>query len=176
MKGPLRRNDPFDQGILESIASHTSVIDVGPGIRPFDYFNISTESYLCIEPHWEYVKVLVDMGYQVIQAEALTVLPLIHNFEVVLFIDVIEHMTKDDGIRCLESARLLATKQVVVFTPLGFMEQGVGEDGLDAWGMHGGDWQTHKSGWTPDEFNGWDISIGRNYHGSHSAFAAVLNK
>ena len=175
MKGPLERNDPFDQKIREKVyLEGNNLVDIGPGIRPFDGF--CADTHLCIEPHWEYVKILSDRGYPIIQAEALTVLPLLRNFEVILFIDVIEHMTKHDGLLCLNFAKSIATKQVVVFTPLGFMEQEVGEDGLDAWGMHGGDWQTHKSGWTPDEFQGWDISIGRNYHGSHSAFAAVLNK
>jgi len=174
VKSPLRRNDPYDQGVLESIIPCDRLIDVGPGIRPFDGFEAKT--HLCIEPHWEYVEVLSEQGYPVVQGDALTILPFLRNFETVLFIDIIEHMTKHDGIICLDFAMSLATKQVVVFTPLGFMKQEIGEDGLDAWGMKGGVWQTHRSGWTPDEFQGWDISIGRNYHGSHSAFAAVLNK
>lgn len=174
MKGPLRRNDPYDQGVLEKITPCERLIDVGPGIRPFDGFKAST--HLCIEPHGGYVDILIKQGYPVIKATAYSALPSLRNFEVILFIDVIEHMTKQEGIVCLNFARTFATKQVVVFTPLGFMEQGVGEDGLDAWGMHGGEWQTHKSGWIPDEFQGWDIYVGNNYHGSHSAFAAVLNK
>lgn len=174
MKGPLRRNDPYDQGVLDKILPCERLIDVGPGIRPFDGFKAAT--HLCIEPHWEYADVLSELGYPVIQGDALTILPFLRNFETILFIDVLEHIDKDDGLHCLDFAKILATKQVVVFTPLGFMEQGVGKDGLDAWGYHGGDWQTHKSGWTPDEFQGWDIYVGNNYHGSHSAFAAVLNK
>ncbi len=175
MKGPLRRNDPFDKGVLDSVIPCDRLIDVGPGIRPFDGFKAKT-THLCIEPHWEYVDKLWDMNYPTIPCAAIDVLPYLIKFETILFIDVIEHMTKVEGQACLECAKFLATKQVVVFTPLGFMEQEVGEDDLDAWGMHGGSWQEHKSGWTPEDFQGWDISIGRNYHGSHSAFAAVLNK
>ena len=174
MKGPLRRNDPYDQGVLEKILPCERLIDIGPGIRPFDGFKAST--HLCIEPHGEYVNVLTERGYPIIQDIAIDVLPCLRNFETILFIDVIEHMTKQDGLLCLSLAKNLATKQVVIFTPLGFMEQEIGEDGLDDWGYHGGIWQTHKSGWTPDEFQGWDIYVGNNYHGSHSAFAAVLNK
>jgi len=44
-------------------------------------------------------------------------------------------MEKEDGNLCLALAGRIATKQIVVFTPLGFMEQEIGEDGLDAWGM-----------------------------------------
>ncbi len=174
MKGPLRRNDPFDQDILDSIFPCDRLIDVGPGIRPFD--NFEARVHLCIEPHGEYVTVLSDRGYPVIQAEALITLPFLRNFETVLFIDVLEHMSKADGILCLSFAKVIATKQIVVFTPLGFMKQEQIADEPDAWGYNGWAWQTHRSGWTPDEFQGWDISVGRNYHGSHSAFAAVLNK
>ncbi len=174
MKGPFHRNDPFDQGIVEKILPCERLLEIGPGIRPFDHFKAST--HLCIEPHWEYVKVLSELGYPVVQTTAVDALPSLKNFETILFIDVIEHMTKKDGHLSICFALLNATKQVVVFTPLGFMEQGVGEDGLDAWGYHGGTWQEHKSGWTPDEFQGWDIYVGDNYHRGHSAFAAIFNK
>lgn len=174
MKGPLRRNDPYDQGVLEKILPCERLIDVGPGIRPFDGFEAAT--HLCIEPHWEYVEVLGKRSYPIIQDVACNVLSLLTNFEIILFLDVIEHMEKKEGVFCIEMAKKFATRQVVVFTPLGFMEQKTGYEGLDSWGYHGGIWQTHKSGWAPDEFQGWDIYVGNNYHEGHSAFAAVLNK
>lgn len=173
MIGPLSDNTTYDQEIQSRISPCDRLIDVGPGIRPFDGF--LAETHLCIEPHGEYVEVLSRMGYPIIQDIAYTALPTLRNFEVILFIDVIEHMTKEDGLTCLTFAKVLATKQVVVFTPLGFMEQGVGEGGLDAWGMYGGHWQTHKSGWTPDEFSGWDIYVGKGYHEPHDAFTAIWN-
>lgn len=173
MKGPLSANDPYDQEVHSRITPCKRLIDVGPGIRPFDGFQANT--HLCIEPHGEYIEYLSNAGYPIVRTDAFTALPLLSNFETILFMDVIEHMCKHDGVVCLTYAKMLATKQVVVFTPLGFMEQGVGEDGLDAWGMYGGSWQTHKSGWTPDEFSGWDIMVGRGYHGTHDAFVAIWN-
>lgn len=173
MKGPLNANDPYDREVHSKITPCSRLIDIGPGIRPFDGFQATT--HLCIEPHGEYVDVLSKMGYPVVWAPALTAIPLLLNFEVILFIDVIEHMTKQDGLICLEYAQEFATKQVVVFTPLGFMEQQTGKNGLDAWGMYGGHWQEHKSGWTPDEFSGWDILVGRHYHGAYDAFTAIWN-
>ncbi len=173
MDGPLSEDFPYARKVQNRILPCDRLIDVGPGIRPFDGFQAKT--HLCIEPHGEYVDVLIRQGYPVIKDTAYSALPPLRNFETILFIDVIEHMTKQDGVVCLNFAKTFATKQVIVFTPLGFMEQGTGEDDLDAWGMHGGHWQTHKSGWTPDEFEGWDILIGEDYHGTHSAFAAIWN-
>jgi hypothetical protein len=173
MNGPLSANDPYDREVHSKILPCSRLIDVGPGIRPFDGFK--AETHLCIEPHWEYAQILKDKNYPVINITARGILRWLHGFETVLFIDVIEHMSKKDGEECIKYAKKIATKQVVVFTPLGFMKQETGEDGLDAWGMHGGHWQEHKSGWSPDEFEGWNILVGKNYHGTHSAFAAIWN-
>jgi hypothetical protein len=173
MNGPFYPDKPFDKKIIDSIFPCERLVDVGPGIRPFDSFKAST--HLCIEPHWEYVKVLSERGYPVVQATALEVLPGLRNFETILFIDVIEHMTKADGWSCLYHALSCATKQVVVFTPLGFMDQSQIGDEPDPWGYSGWEWQTHQSGWTPEEFRGWDVSISPRYHGDQGAFAAVWN-
>jgi len=173
VKAPLSANDPYDREVQSKIIPCDRLIDVGPGIRPFEGFKAGT--HLCIEPHGEYVEILSKRGYPIIQNVACDVLPILINFETILFLDVIEHMRKKDGIFCIETAKRVATKQIVVFTPLGFMEQKTGYEGLDSWGYHGGSWQEHQSGWTPDEFQGWEILVGRNYHGTHSAFAAVWN-
>ena len=77
----------------------------------------------------------------------------------VLF-DVIEHMEKDEGKRVLELAKEKA-QQVFVFTPHGFHPNHGNErdDGLDAWGLHGVEMQRHKSGWTAEDFEGWQVFI-----------------
>lgn len=173
MDGPLSSDTPYDRKIQSKIIPCDRLIDIGPGIRPFDGFKAKT--HLCIEPHKEYADILSGQGYPVMLATGFKALPLLHNFEVILFIDVIEHMFKEDGLVCLKYAMTIATKQIIVFTPLGFMEQKIGEDGLDAWGLHGGHWQTHKSGWTPDEFQGWGIFVGKGYHGEYDAFTAIWN-
>ena len=38
-------------------------------------------------------------------------------------------------------------------------------DGKDAWGLDGGMWQEHKSGWSPEDFDdSWDIYASKVFH------------
>jgi SAM-dependent methyltransferase len=78
------------------------------------------------------------------------------SFDGVLALDLIEHLTKEDGLRLLAMMERLARKKTVVFTPNGFLEQHETEDNA---------LQVHKSGWTAKEMrslgyhvvgiNGW---------------------
>jgi len=115
--------------------------------------------HICIEPHYEYAEWLRERGYPVVQATALTVLDKMERVDTIFMLDVIEHMQKDEGLAVLEIAKKKAN-QVVVFTPIGFHEQSYKEGDKDAWGMNGTDWQTHRSGWMPSEFAGWNVHEG----------------
>jgi hypothetical protein len=63
------------------------------------------------------------------------------QFDACVALDVIEHLTKEDGFRLLESMEKLATRRVIVFTPNGFVPQHSQQ----------GDLQEHLSGWTAEE-------------------------
>ena len=63
------------------------------------------------------------------------------RFDACIAMDVIEHLTKEDGWRMLKSMEKLATKRVVIFTPNGFVPQ-ISEDG---------NLQQHLSGWEVSE-------------------------
>jgi len=130
------------------------IVDVGPGIRPQPFYRAAT--HLCIEPHPEYCEWLRARGYPVLEGTALDILPTVTPCDVVFMLDVIEHMEKAEGAECLRVAREKA-RQVVVYTPNGFHEQSYKEGEKDAWGMNGTHWQTHRSGWTPEEFPGAKI-------------------
>lgn len=148
-----------------------SVLDIGAGIRPQTI--VRTNRMLCVEPHKPYADVLVRKGYAVLQttAELALVDPRV-NVDTVVMIDVIEHMEKDEGARVLELTRRCAS-QVVVFTPLGFIEQT-----HDAWNMGGEVWQRHRSGWMPDDFVGWTILLDENFHARlrRGAFFAIWQR
>jgi hypothetical protein len=140
-----------------------SVLDVGAGVRPMQWYK--PERHVCLEPYAPYVAVLRAAGYDVLVDEhgrpvsALEGLGLLAiapepRFEAVYLLDVIEHMEKWEGRKVLELAQRVATVQVVVYTPHGFKEQTT-----DAWGYGGDYWQTHRSGWTPDDFPGWAVTL-----------------
>lgn len=126
-----------------------TIFDVGAGIRPMNWYRPA--HHICIEPHKPYADRLTAAGFEVRNARALDVLGS-ETAGAVYMLDVIEHMTRETGLACIEAAMRYAL-QIVVFTPIGFLEQHG-----DAWGMGGEYWQEHRSGWLPDDFPGWAIS------------------
>lgn len=153
------------------IANGASCLDVGAGIRPQPYKRFPR--HVCVEPHDEYAGWLRSQGWEVIQGPAPSILWKAPQVDVAFLLDVVEHMTREDGTSAMEIAKQRA-RQVVVFTPLGFLPQSYAPGEKDAWGYNGAHWQTHRSGWTPDDFPGWDILADSGFHGTRGgAFFAI---
>ena len=64
------------------------------------------------------------------------------QFDACIAMDVIEHLTKADGMKLIADMERISRSRVVFFTPCGFLPQGNTEKG---------DLQTHLSGWEPSE-------------------------
>jgi len=140
------------------------VLDIGCGIRPQTVCRPLV--HVCCEPCAEYIETLrrdtverSDRHWLLLNAtwaEAVRLVPA-KTVDTVFLLDVIEHLEKEEGRRLLKATQDLARRQIVVFTPLGFMPQHH-EDGRDAWGLGGGVWQEHKSGGLPEDFgDGWEV-------------------
>lgn len=140
-------------GAPEGLVHCETVLDVGAGIRPFNWYKPSR--HVCVEPYPVYAWLLRRAGYEVFSGTAEEGLNTL-KAEQILLLDVIEHMDRAVGERVVDLARKAASRQVVLYTPLGFMAQ----DG-DAWGLGGHEWQRHRSGWTPEDFPGWTIHLRR---------------
>src|SRR5262245_39457280 len=160
---------------MSQVADADVVLDIGCGIRPQSM--VVPEVHLCCEAHDEYVRVLrklaqEDKRFVVAHATADQLVPLLADESVdsVFLLDVIEHIEKEEGKRLLVQCERVARRQIIVFTPLGFVGQEYGGNDRDAWRMNGGYWQTHRSGWTPDDFDGtWQILACHDYHTHDSA-------
>lgn len=160
----------LDRIITDSIQKVDIVLDIGCGIRPQTFFQ--PRLHICCEPHPEYVQILKNYFWGssnvlVIQDTAWEVVNRLPNMSVdsIFLVDFIEHIEKDEGYRLLAECERVARKQIVLFTPLGFMSQDYTADDLDGWGLHGGEWQAHKSGWTPNDFDtSWNILGCQAYH------------
>ena len=126
-----------------------SVIDVGAGLRPCAWY--PGAQHLCIEPFNPYAQILKQQGFMVVSCRADEALR-VARAETVLLLDVLEHMEREEGERVVPLAKLAASRQVILYTPLGFLAQ----EG-DAWGLGGEEWQRHRSGWMPADFPGWLI-------------------
>lgn len=156
---------PRPPGLIEC----ETVLDIGAGIRPMGWYKPSVHT--CIEPHRPYVEQLWAAGYDAICDHALHALRFIRPlaYDAIYMLDVIEHLERPLGKELLGTVYSLHPKQIVVFTPHGFLPQ-TG----DAWSMGGEQWQEHRSGWMPRDFPGWQIELSKPP--LHESFFAVWTR
>ena len=144
------------------------VLDIGCGIRPQSLFKPAV--HICCEPHAEYLEALKDYfkgaNAVLIPTSAQDAVKWMPDKSVdsVFMIDFIEHIEKSEGEAILKECERIARQEIVVFTPLGFMPQHYEGNELDAWGLHGTRWQTHRSGWVPEDFPSWHVFGAARYH------------
>lgn len=74
----------------------------------------------------------------------------VKSFDVVMCGEMIEHMTKEDGLRLLPVLEEVARKFVILTTPYGFTEQEPEKNPSEPWANN--PYQTHLCGWFPDDF------------------------
>ena len=68
------------------------------------------------------------------------------SFDLVLALDIIEHLEKEESLRMIRQCETIAKKGVILETPKGYIPQN-----LDIWGYGGHKFQTHRCGWEPEE-------------------------
>lgn len=91
------------------------------------------------------------------------------SFDVVVALDIIEHLEKKDGLKLLEQMEKIAKDKVIVLTPYGFTQQ------------HSYDknpYQIHKSGWYPKEFSkrGYKVLGMRGFRFIRGEYATIKYK
>lgn len=158
--------DELRDAAVSRVRNVDVILDIGCGIKPVSFFLPVT--HICVEPYEPYIEAMPkDRRFVVLHSTWDKILPTMAagSVDTVFLLDVIEHVEKEDGLRLLAEARRIATCQVVVFTPLGFYPQSYEEDPTDRWGFQGGYWQTHRSGWLPEDFGeGWEVLISPDFH------------
>lgn len=123
-----------------------SVLDLGCGLdSPIKYCNVYYS--VGVEAFESYIKTSKDKkihnAYILANISELNFKP--KSFDAVILIEVLEHLTKEEGIHLLEKVETWAKKKVVVTTPNGYLPQGE---------MSNNPYQVHRSGWTVDEMKG----------------------
>lgn len=148
-------------GLEQYIGNPYSVVDVGAGLRPATW--AKAKRHVCVEPCRVYADALRENGYEVIEKDATSwARGFTGSCDLVLMLDVIEHMDSQAGQAAIIEAFLVRPDRVIIYTPNGFVPQNE-----DAWGTGQHEWQRHRSGWTPDMFDGWTIIEG------NEGFAAI---
>lgn len=183
--------DEFLNVVEKAIRETEVVADIGCGIVPMNYFR--PKLHFMVEPWKEYSDILayrhaLDKSVIILKNDALSALRAFGDKSVdsVFLLDVIEHIEKEVGKEIISECERVAREQIVIFTPLGFMEQHMEQGEKDGWGLSGESVQEHLSGWHPDEFDkNWSIYTCDNFHkidckGSelnreHGAFFAIRN-
>jgi hypothetical protein len=72
------------------------------------------------------------------------------SYDCVLASDLIEHLTKKEGLRLIKLMEKIAKKKVIIFTPNGFLPQGR---------LYNNPWQLHKSGWNIKEMRNMGYNV-----------------
>lgn len=132
-------------GLRESLLGCKSVLDVGSGValtmRQLGVEHpVGAEGYL---PSLQKAK-LQNTHDDYVQCDVRDISKHFSagQFDACIALDVIEHLTKADGLKMIADMERIARKRVIFFTPSGFLSQGNTEKG---------DLQAHLSGWEPEE-------------------------
>jgi hypothetical protein len=146
----------FHSQFQKNLVGCSTILDLGCGINsPFavvsdKYYSVGVDAFL---PSIEESKKLgIHNEYFNIDVMDIDKYFKDNSFDCVILIDLIEHLEKDKGELLLNKINKIAKKKIIVFTPNGYLHQGVYYDNP---------WQEHKSGWTTKEM----ISRGFNVIG-----------
>ena len=141
-----------DEANLAKIVDKSwSVLDLGCGSNPPVLRMMEPKRYLGVDAFEKSIldarktvsmKGLKNCSFEVMELLSLNFAD--RQFDVVLCIDVIEHLRKEDGIKLLENAKSWAAKGLYVSTPNGYLRQ----DPYDS-----NHYQEHLSGWSVTDFH-----------------------
>lgn len=98
------------------------------------------------EPYFDHIE--SDVPYAVVKYDVrkLREIFIPNSFDLVIALDIIEHIEKDEALDMIKQCEEIARKAVVLETPNGYIPQNMDIQG------HGGDeWQTHRCGWEVKE-------------------------
>lgn len=139
----------FFENVLEQecVNNCNTLLDVGCGqhspIRKFSKrleYSVGIDAFKpAIE---ESKKLKIHNEYKVMNWNKMEVVFKEKSFDCVCALDFIEHLSKEDGLNLITSMEKIARKKVIIFTPNGFLPQGV---------YYGNPFQVHLSGWGADE-------------------------
>lgn len=143
--------------LKKELSNNDTVLDLGCGYNsPIQHCNVSFSTGVeLFEPYLqESRKKSIHKEY--IKADVRKVEFKPKSFDVILCLEVLEHLTKKEGCELIEKMEKWAKKEIIITTPNGYLYQ----DGYDNNLL-----QEHKSGWSVDELknlgfktygmNGW---------------------
>lgn len=138
-----------------------SVLDVACGLSLKSKY-IPAKIRLGVDIYPEYFKhIESDVPYAVIKYDVRKLKDLFvdKSFDIVIALDVVEHLKKEESLKMMKELERIARKAVIIETPEGYVPQD-----MDIQGHGGHKWQTHRSGWEVKDFTkrGYEVVV-RDY-------------
>ena len=140
------------------------VLDVGAGLATYHVWLKEICELVTLDVHAPYLSASrTDLkGVKRIIGDAREVIPLLrlYEFDLILAIDFIEHLTKEDA-KLLISEMGRISEKIVIFTPEGHHPQD-----HDVFGMGADHWQTHRSEWKKEDLEalGFTVEVWEGFH------------
>jgi len=130
----LVNEEPLYRWVRTEIDKDDTVLDLGCGIGA-PVKNLSCKFITGVDIYEGYKSIAEKYLDEVIVADITKINFNERSFDVVLILDVIEHLKYEDAVALIEKAEKWARKKVIVFTPIGFLTQELSKDGYDDWGF-----------------------------------------
>jgi hypothetical protein len=145
-----------------------SVLDVGTGLMS-SLELVRCKVRLGLDAHRPYLEQRRDRRAVPVNASALDLERLFvpGAVDLVTLIDVVEHFTPEDARAVLAQAETVAGRRVLLFTPRGEFPQ----EGFDAFGLGGEEYQRHRSTWEPHDLAalGYRVAVLTGFHNDSNA-------
>ena len=140
----------FVKELKRQLEGCSTILDIGCGdLSPLRF--ISANMLVGVDGHKESLekseRLKIHNAYSFLDVQSLSETRTLSDmfvrgqFDCCIALDLIEHLSKEDGYSLLRSMEVIAGKRVIVFTPNGFLPQN----------SQNGDLQEHISGWEIDE-------------------------
>ena len=133
-----------------------TILDVACGLS-FKSKYIPAQIRVGVDIYEEYFKhIESDVPYAVVKYDVrkLNEIFVPKSFDLVIALDVIEHLEKEESLEMIRQCEKIAKLGVVLETPKGYIPQN-----LDIQGHGGHEWQTHRCGWEPEELEKLGYSV-----------------
>jgi hypothetical protein len=161
---PPERLNWLGQFAAARVGVADTVLDLGCGIMPATGGRLACRRHVgvdCFRPYLDRIGppcVLADLpgGLDGFADD---------SFDVVLLLDVVEHLEKPAAMTLIGEAERIAGREVILFTPDGYVEQ----RGWGAWDMPDNPAQAHRCGFTFDELAGMGYECTRHRNGTAQA-------
>ena len=148
-----------DNILLEFIRNNVKeddvVLDIGCGIKTYQDVEcklmVSLDGWMPLYPD---ILANLEEG----------VLPISNNsIDVILIIDVIEHIEKINGLKIIDESKRVTRRSIILFTPL-WWEEDPGRHREDLWSF-ANPYKYHKSLWSKEDFTDWNsVDIREKYY------------